>query len=778
MKLVAVLLLTACIVSVAPGQWVEKTILIPDSLSVLTNPGTMLYNAGNNFLFVAGDNGPVIVDGLTDRLIGRASRAGLGPYPACYAAQLNKLYWIGGDGGSRTFVLDGATGRDLASIYTPYASGICYNPAVNRVYVPAYDTSGYLVIINAVNDSIVRKLDLGIGYQATACCNTTDNKVYVLSYLDGVILVIDCAADSVIDTIPVGSVPGQLVYNRVNDKLYCCSPDASVTVIDCRSDTVIARIDLPGGVVAAAYNPVANKLYCAGYSGVAIVSGQGDTLIRWMPLSREARAIVCDSADNLVWCSTYSDTIYGIDGPGDSLCALVAVGSAPDAMCYNPTRNRLYVRDDHLTVVDPVGRQVEKRIFLGFQPAAVCWARSSNKLYCAGLNEAAVAVVGTTNSVQRLIPVGRDPGALAYDRPLGLVCCANNRDSTISIIACNGDSVTATVRVGIPPARLRVDTLLHKAWCSSESAVAAIDLRAESLISIARVPTREITALVADPSRARVYCATGYDAHVVVLDAIRDSIIARVPVGGYAQDLALNVAANLVYCLTQSNEAVAVVDGASLRVTRIIPVGGYPWVLFYHDVRNKLYCANWSDNSITVIDCNMHEPVATIKLPTWPYALAHDSAADRLYCLDRSGSYVSVVDCRRDSLVVKLRVGSQPVAAACAPAFHRMYVANEYGSSLSVIRDTTSLAVEVQDGPTALAKPAPTIIRSVLYLPLASSVEHRASSTLLDISGRKVMDLCPGANDVRALAPGVYFVRQASSMERGASSVTKVVITR
>jgi hypothetical protein len=68
-----------------------------------------------------------------------------------------------------------------------------------------------------------------------------------------------------------------------------------------------------------------------------------------------------------------------------------------------------------------------------------------------------------------------------------------------------------------------------------------------------------------------------------------------------------------------------------------------------------------------------------------------------------------------------------------------------------------------------------TIIRGALYLPLASSVEHRASSTLLDISGRKVLDLKPGANDVRALAPGVYFVREAQAQ---AQAVRKVIISK
>ena len=71
-----------------------------------------------------------------------------------------------------------------------------------------------------------------------------------------------------------------------------------------------------------------------------------------------------------------------------------------------------------------------------------------------------------------------------------------------------------------------------------------------------------------------------------------------------------------------------------------------------------------------------------------------------------------------------------------------------------------------------------TIVRGVLFLSEASSHKPQAAS-LMDATGRKVMDLVPGANDVRALAPGVYFVReepQASSLRPQA--VRKVVVTR
>jgi len=74
-------------------------------------------------------------------------------------------------------------------------------------------------------------------------------------------------------------------------------------------------------------------------------------------------------------------------------------------------------------------------------------------------------------------------------------------------------------------------------------------------------------------------------------------------------------------------------------------------------------------------------------------------------------------------------------------------------------------------------QPVATVVRSVLYVPLASGVEREASSVLLDISGRKVLGLHSGANDIRALPPGVYFLREAQAQAQG-QAVRKVIVTR
>jgi hypothetical protein len=72
------------------------------------------------------------------------------------------------------------------------------------------------------------------------------------------------------------------------------------------------------------------------------------------------------------------------------------------------------------------------------------------------------------------------------------------------------------------------------------------------------------------------------------------------------------------------------------------------------------------------------------------------------------------------------------------------------------------------------------VVRNVLFLP-ANGEGRIAKGELLDISGRRMLDLRPGANNVGGLSPGVYFVRSEPSAvggQRSAVSVRKVVIQR
>jgi hypothetical protein len=55
--------------------------------------------------------------------------------------------------------------------------------------------------------------------------------------------------------------------------------------------------------------------------------------------------------------------------------------------------------------------------------------------------------------------------------------------------------------------------------------------------------------------------------------------------------------------------------------------------------------------------------------------------------------------------------------------------------------------------------PEPTVVRGLLSLGPAGMTNGQVQMTLLDITGRRVMGLKPGENDISHLAPGVYYIR-------------------
>ena len=139
---------------------------------------------------------------------------------------------------------------------------------------------------------------------------------------------------------------------------------------------------------------------------------------------------------------------------------------------------------------------------------------------------------------------------------------------------------------------------------------------------------------------------------------------------------------------------------------------------------------------------------------------------------------MTVIDGMSDQVLRTITVGEGPIDFCHNPVQNRVYVANCGGSSFSVLRDSGG---GVQETPNAEVRTAnvATIVRGVLLLGHCPRTGTVPKTVLLDISGRRVMDLHPGPNDVRSLAPGVYFVRSEPSAEsRRPSAVRKVIITR
>ena len=127
--------------------------------------------------------------------------------------------------------------------------------------------------------------------------------------------------------------------------------------------------------------------------------------------------------------------------------------------------------------------------------------------------------------------------------------------------------------------------------------------------------------------------------------------------------------------------------------------------------------------------------------------------------------------------MVSMTLGAGSQALCAYPCWTDEYEGRTYNTTRIWGRLGALAGIQEKVGTLLSGSNGGTIVRGVLFLPASTSPKLQTAS-LLDISGRKVMNLRSGANDVRALSPGVYFVRGPKTEDgRPGPAVRKVVLT-
>jgi len=242
--------------------------------------------------------------------------------------------------------------------------------------------------------------------------------------------------------------------------------------------------------------------------------------------------------------------------------------------------------------------------------------------------------------------------------------------------------------------------------------------------------------------------------------------------GGMTADIA--VAGHFVYVVDYLHglRVISVADPASpvevghndsVGFAAVAVEGGYAYV---GNNENGLFVVSLADSArpVEVGWCNTHEPVQSVAVGDYACAIG----SSRLCVVSRSDP------AHPDTVGHYERLGWN--ANGLATSGDYVYVTTDYG--LSVCQRYEVGVEEATNADLRVANCEPTVIRRVLSLDGVGTrsglsdnpVMSRAA--LLDISGRNVMDLRLGANDVSVLAPGVYFVSEWPG------SIRKVVVAR
>ena len=424
-----------------------------------------------------------------------------------------------------------------------------------------------------------------------------------------------------------------------------------------------------------------------------------------------------------------------------------------------------------------------------YTAVALCAAPDADKVYCAtvgpGPDYAGQLVVldVSTNTVLRTIPVLREPQALAYNPTENRLYCMGEADSAIFVLDVSTDSVVDTLRFGggagdllWNPANNRLYSAAYGVWPAQDSVLGVLDCAGGGLLHALVVGNRP-KALCRNESGSRVYCGNFGDGRLVVVESGGDTLLRRIETGGRLVDAVYCTSSEGAYFLDTWLDRIVVVDGSGDSMRAVLPTGPGPRQLACNERTGRMYCVNGS-GGFTVVDCHA-DTIMTPLLPTESgRAVAVDAARNRVYCttIGPVYDYLSVYDGTTHGYVKSFRAGPDPDLMLWIPRYARMYVVNVGSDTVIVVRDTTPAGV-TEETAVPVERPVAMIVRGVLHVP------GHEPAVLLDISGREVLDLVPGENDVRHLSPGVYFVRPASTVP--ASGIpgdspfrAKVILTR
>jgi YVTN family beta-propeller protein len=272
----------------------------------------------------------------------------------------------------------------------------------------------------------------------------------------------------------------------------------------------------------------------------------------------------------------------------------------------------------------------------------------------------------------------------------------------------------------------------------------------------------------------------------------------------------VNSVTNKVYVTNWESGNVTLIDGAT-NATTTVPAGSAPWAVAVNPVMNRIYVAN--SGSVTVItdvpsnDTKVRAEFEHITGDTTSLArpavygkAVNRSTPDRtsmMGVLNRVGTAQSPWDwsavtsgAGTDSITCTYNWGTDSLIAGenfvcCVPLEDQAAITNNLGLGTPFAGNLEVYPVYRMKLPGGLEEAArtearmtrlPTIVRGVLFLQGDRGPGTGDRVALLDIAGRMVIELQPGANDVSRLAPGVYFV--TVNGVRSTVHAYKVVIQR
>jgi DNA-binding beta-propeller fold protein YncE len=302
----------------------------------------VLWNPQDNRLYVSTYDGLYVVDCSTDVIVDAEQIALESGTPALAAAD-QRLYCPSVED---VVVYDCLSGAIVKRIALPdYAGHVVWSADQNSVYVSFDLQRSCIAVIDCQTDSIVKYIPV-VGGAAAMCLRASGDKLYFGG--DHRVGVVDLALDSVVRVIHLPGHVTWLAMNPATDRLVVQNWWNGTFVIDCAGDTIVDS--LPYNVARFGGLDVrTNRLYLfLSYDALCTIDMETGLVLDTL-MTGHVSSMALDTSDNKAYVLMdedpyQNDTVWVVDADSGGVLRIMQTQEyATCAAIWNPLMNKVYI---------------------------------------------------------------------------------------------------------------------------------------------------------------------------------------------------------------------------------------------------------------------------------------------------------------------------------------------------------------------------------------------------------------------------------------------------
>ena len=240
-----------------------------------------------------------------------------------------------------------------------------------------------------------------------------------------------------------------------------------------------------------------------------------------------------------------------------------------------------------------------------------------SRLYVSNAGNNTISVIDLTKKeVSATIRTGVWPAGMAMDSGTGklYVVNSNDGDSTVSVIDTASNSELKKIKVGIGPMAIALDTASGTGFSADaehivdgknlSNTLSVIDLKTDTVTGKIETGTGPFDLKIFD---GKIFASNSGDWTVAVVDVKSHKVLEKIKVVDTPLGVGVDQNKKKVYVAIHGKGKVSVIDASAFKEIKNIDIGKSAWYVAVDSASSRAYVTRREDNAVAVIDTNKDE---------------------------------------------------------------------------------------------------------------------------------------------------------------------------